>query len=216
MAHGDPPIGGFVAEVEVGVAASCWLDSVVALVVLLSPESFSFSFSPCRKERAKSSVISRPKVVKSSSNTSFTVLGRLQSKLTQVKSKPKLLMKHRVVKKIENSKRDGESNRGDFQIFVFLMLVKLSYMFREAGTLIRVDGEMRQLAAYFDNPGNIVVFLGERGKQDYPTKEITSQNRLENPQTQLTYCIRYRIEPWPDWRKVSAFITTLNPAHSLP
>ena len=55
MPHGDTPIGGFVAEIEVGVAASCWLDSGVAVVALLSPESFSFSFSPCGKEKAKSS-----------------------------------------------------------------------------------------------------------------------------------------------------------------
>ena len=34
----------------------------------------------------------------------------------------------RVVRKIESSRRDGKSNRGDFLIFVFLMLVKLSYM----------------------------------------------------------------------------------------
>ena len=34
---------------------------------------------------------------------------------------------HRVVRKIESSSRDGKSNRGDFLIFVFLMLVKLSY-----------------------------------------------------------------------------------------
>ena len=37
----------------------------------------------------------------------------------------------RVVKKIESSRRNGKSNRGDFLIFVFLMLVKLSYMCSE-------------------------------------------------------------------------------------
>ena len=33
----------------------------------------------------------------------------------------------RVVRKIESSRKDGKSNRGDFLIFVFLTLVKLSY-----------------------------------------------------------------------------------------
>ena len=37
----------------------------------------------------------------------------------------------RVVKKIESSRRDGKSNRGDFLIFVFLMLEKLSYVHSE-------------------------------------------------------------------------------------
>ena len=57
----------------------------------------------------------------------------------------------RVVNKIESSRRDGKSNRGDFLIFVFQMLVKLSYAFREAGAFIRVDSEMCQLPAYFGN-----------------------------------------------------------------
>ena len=33
----------------------------------------------------------------------------------------------RIVKKIESSRRDGKSNRGDFLTFVFLMLVNWSY-----------------------------------------------------------------------------------------
>ena len=37
----------------------------------------------------------------------------------------------RVVRKIESSRRDGRSNRGDCLFFVFLMLVKLSYAHSE-------------------------------------------------------------------------------------
>ena len=38
---------------------------------------------------------------------------------------------YRLVKKIQSSRRDRENNRGDFLIFVFLMLVKLSYVCSE-------------------------------------------------------------------------------------
>ena len=57
---------------------------------------------------------------------------------------------NRVVGKIEISRRDGKSNKGDFLIFVFLMLVKLSYARSEKPTHL-LDGEMGRLRAYFDN-----------------------------------------------------------------
>ena len=68
-------------------------------------------------------------------------------------SKLRILSVYRVVKRIEISRRDGKSNRGDFLIFVLLMLVKLSYARSEKlAYFTRADGEMCWLLAYFDNP----------------------------------------------------------------
>ena len=45
---------------------------------------------------------------------------------------------------------------GDISNFRFPNACKIELRaFREAGTFIRVDGEMRQLLAYFDNPVGI-------------------------------------------------------------
>ena len=58
----------------------------------------------------------------------------------------------RVVKKIESSRRDGKCN-GRFSNFRFPNGCKIELCaFRVAGAFIRVDGEMRWLPAYFDNP----------------------------------------------------------------
>ena len=58
----------------------------------------------------------------------------------------------RVVRNIESSRRDGKSN-GRFSNFRVPNACKIELRaFREAGTFIRVDGEMRRLPAYFDNP----------------------------------------------------------------
>ena len=58
----------------------------------------------------------------------------------------------RVVKKIESSRRDGKSNRR-FSNFHFPNGSKIElHTFRKAIAFIRVDGEMHQLPAYFDNP----------------------------------------------------------------
>ena len=46
---------------------------------------------------------------------------------------------HRVVRKIESSRRDEKSNRGDFLIFAFLMLVKLSYARSEKPAHLREE-----------------------------------------------------------------------------
>ena len=45
--------------------------------------------------------------------------------------------------------------RGDISNFRFPNVCNIELCtFREAGTFIRVDGDMRQLPAYFDNPGS--------------------------------------------------------------
>ena len=56
------------------------------------------------------------------------------------------------MKKIESSRRDGEVT-GEISNFRFPNACKIELCsFREADPFIRVDGEMRQLPAYFDNP----------------------------------------------------------------
>ena len=59
----------------------------------------------------------------------------------------------RVVKKIESSRRDGKSNRIFSNNFHFPNGSKIElHAFRKASAFIRVDDEMHQLPAYFDNP----------------------------------------------------------------
>ena len=60
--------------------------------------------------------------------------------------------KHRVVRKIESSRRDGKSSRGDWCVSVGAL-----WAFREASAFIRVDGEMRWLPAYIDN--NVKLYM---------------------------------------------------------
>lgn len=70
----------------------------------------------------------------------------------------------RVVKKNENSRKDGKSNRGDFLIFFFpINAFKIElWAFIEAGTFVRVDGKMLRVLAYFDNPGwQMPVYIQE-------------------------------------------------------
>ena len=62
------------------------------------------------------------------------------------------MLKIRVVKKIESNSRGGKSN-GRFSNFHSPIAYKIELCaFREAGTFIRVDGEMHRLPAYFDHP----------------------------------------------------------------
>ena len=64
-----------------------------------------------------------------------------------------------VVKKIESSRRDVKSN-GRFSNFCFLNSCKIELpMFRQAGTFIRVDSEMRWLPGYFDKPVCVSINL---------------------------------------------------------
>ena len=45
--HGEAPIGESAAEFNPDVGSCCWLAPVEVAVAVLSPEGFSFSFSPC-------------------------------------------------------------------------------------------------------------------------------------------------------------------------
>lgn len=70
-----------------------------------------------------------------------------------------LLKCHRLVKKIENSRRDGENN-GRFSNFRFPDACKTELRaFREASAFVRVDSEMCWLLAYLDNPVSQLIFL---------------------------------------------------------
>ena len=54
--------------------------------------------------------------------------------------------KHRLVQKVESSRKDGKSNKGDWCVSAGALCA-----FRKASAFIRVDGEMRWLPAYIDN-----------------------------------------------------------------
>ena len=78
-----------------------------------------------------------------------------------------------LAKKIESSRRDKKSNRGDFLIFVF------PRAFIEASAFIRVDGEMRQLPAYFDDSADHQLDLFQLVSGSTPG---LSSLALKNPQ----------------------------------
>ena len=55
-----------------------------------------------------------------------------------------------------------------------------------------------------------MLVLGERGKPEYPEKNLTKQRREEEEnqqQTQPIYKVESRIEPGPHWWKASALTT---------